>query len=115
MLRRIALLHQAEKTVRGKGAAIRLAARREPAAPVVAALEPWLEAQLPRIPQKSRLAEDIRYTLGHWPGLIRFLDDATLELDTDPAGSQIRPIARSGKNALFAGNEVGAENGAMPA
>ena len=92
---------------------VRAAARREHSAPVVAALKPWLEAQLSRIPQKSQLAEDIRYTLGIWPGLTRFLEDGRLELDTNPVENQIRPIALTRKNALFAGNEVGAENWAM--
>src|SRR6056297_1921329 len=113
MLRRIAALYGIEKTVRGKDPAVRLAARREHAAPIVAALKPWLEAQLSRIPQKSRLAEDIRYTLAHWPGLLCFLEDGTLELDTNPVENQIRPIALTRKNALFAGNETGAENWAM--
>ena len=116
MLRQIALLYQIEwpkKTVRGKDASVRLAARREQSAPIIAALKPWLETQLSRIPQKSQLAEDIRYTLAHWPGLTRFLDDGTLELDTNPVENQIRPIALTRKNALFAGNEVGAENWAM--
>jgi transposase len=113
MLRQIALLYQVEKTVRGRDPAVRLAARREHAAPIITALKPWLETQLSRIPQKSQLAEDIRYTLAHWPGLIRFLDDGTLELDTNPVENQIRPIALTRKNALFAGNEVGAENWAM--
>jgi len=84
-------------------------------APIIAALKPWLEAQLSRIPQKSQLAEDIRYTLAHWPGRIRFLEDGTLELDTDPVENRIRPIALTRKNALFAGNEVGAETRAMRA
>ena len=61
MLRQIALLYRVEKTVRGKDAAVRLAARREHSAPIIAALKPWLEAQLSRIPQKSQLAEDIYY------------------------------------------------------
>ena len=113
MLRQIALLYQIEKTVRGKEAAVRLAARREYSAPIIAALKPWLEAQLSRIPQKSQLAEDIRYTLAHWTGLLRFLDDGILELDTNPVENQIRPITLTRKNALFAGNEVGAENWAM--
>ncbi len=51
--------------------------------------------------------------MGHWPGLIRFLNDGTLEMDTNPVENQIRPIALTRKNALFAGNEVGAENWAM--
>ncbi|WP_245155809.1 IS66 family transposase, partial [Paracoccus ravus] len=93
MLRQIALLYQVEKMVRGKEPALRLTARREHAAPIIAALKPWLEAKLSHIPQKSQLAEDIRYTLAHWSGLIRFLDDGTLELDTNPVENQIRPIA----------------------
>ena len=113
MLRQIALLYQVEKTVRGRDPAVRLAARCDRSAPVIAALKPWLEAKLSRIPQKSQLAEDIRYTLAHWPGLIRFLEDGTLELDTNPVENQIRPIALTRKNALFAGNETGAENWAM--
>ena len=36
-----------------------------------------------------------------------------LELDTNPVENQIRPIALTRKNALFAGHEVGAENWAM--
>jgi len=113
MLRRIAALYGIEKTVRGKDPSIRLAVRREQSAPIVAALKPWLEARLSRIPQKSRLAEDIRYTLAHWPGLIRFLEEGILELDTNPVENQIRPIALTRKNALFAGNEAGAGNWAM--
>ena len=101
MLRQIALLYRVEKAVRGKAAALRLSARREHATPVIAALKPWLEAQLSRIPQKSQLAEDIRYTLAHWPGLIRFLEDGTIELDTNPVENQIRPIALTRKNELL--------------
>ena len=59
------------------------------------------------------MAEDIRYALAHWPGLIRFLDDGILELDTNPVENQIRPIALTRKNALFASDETGAENWAM--
>lgn len=103
MLRQIALLYRIEATVRGQAPTDRL----------IAALKPWLETQLSRILRKSQLAEDIRYTLAHWPGLIRFLDDGTLELDTNPVENQIRPIALTRKNALFAGNEIGAENRAM--
>ncbi len=99
--------------MRGKKVAVRLAALREHSAPIIAALKPWLEAKLSRVPQKSQLAEDIRYTLRHWHGLIRFLDDGTLELDTNPVKNQIRSIARTKKNAPFAGNETGAENWAM--
>ncbi len=77
------------------------------------AFRPWLEAQLSRIPKSSKLAGDIRYTLAHWPGLTRFLEDGRLELDTNPVENQIRKIALTRKNALFAGHEVGTENWAL--
>jgi hypothetical protein len=106
--RQIAAIYGVEKSVRGEDPAVRLAARREHAAPIIGTLRPWLEIQLSRIPQKSQLAEDIRYTLAHWPGLIRFLEDGALELDTNPVENQIRPISLTRKNALFADNETGA-------
>ena len=45
---------------------MRLAARRDCSAPVIAALKPWLEAKLSRIPQKSQLMEraDIMAAMG---------------------------------------------------
>ena len=61
-------------------------------------------------PISAACAEDIRYTLGLWPGLIRFLEDGTLEPDTNPIENEIRPVALTKKNALFAGNKIGAEN-----
>lgn len=100
ILRQIAWLYRIQTTVRGRVAAIRLAARSEHAAPIIPALKPSLETQLLRIPQKSQVAEDVRYSLGHWFGRNRFLEDATFELDSNPAESQIRPIALTRKNAL---------------
>ncbi len=112
-LRQIAELYAIEKSVRSSAPDIRLTARKDLAAPIIAAFRPCLEAQLSRIPRSSKLAEDIRYTLSLWPGLTRFLEDGRLELDTNPVENQIRPIALTRKNALFAGHEVGAENWAM--
>ncbi|MBI3674363.1 MAG: transposase, partial [Rhizobiales bacterium] len=112
-LRHIGALYAVEATVRGKVPKVRLAARRAHSAAIVAALKPWFEAQLSLISSGSKLAEHIRYALGHWDGLTRFLDDGRLELDTNPVENLIRPIALTRKNALFAGHEVGAENWAL--
>lgn len=112
-LHQIAEIYAAGKSVRGMAPEARLAARRELAAPIIITFRPcfrpWLEAQLSRIPRSSKLAEDIRYTLARWPGLTRFLEDDRLELDTNPVENQIRKIALTRKNALFAGHEDGAE------
>lgn len=71
---------------------MRLAVRRGHAAAIVPARKPWFEAQRSRIPQKSQLAKVIHDRLVHRSGLIRFLDDGALELNTNPIESQICPI-----------------------
>jgi transposase len=112
-IRHIAALYAIEASGRGALPEVRLAARQEHAAPIIAAMKPWLEKQLSRISSGSTLATDIRYGLTHWTGLTQFLEDGRLELDTNPVENAIRPVALTRKNALFAGNEVGAENWAL--
>ena len=112
-VRHIAALYAIEAEVRGKPPEIRLAARQNRSAPIIAALKPWFEKQLSLISSGSTLAGDIRYALGHWSGLTRFLEDGRLELDTNPVENAIRPVALTRKNALFAGHEVGAQNWAL--
>ena len=48
---------------------------------------------------KSTLAEAIRYALRHWTGLVLFLEDGRLELDTNTVERVIRPIVLGRKNA----------------
>jgi hypothetical protein len=109
-LERIAALYAIEKTIRGKSADERRAVRQETSKPLVLALKTWLEQQLARVSTKSVIAEAIRYGLNHWDGLVRFLDDGRIELDTNIVERSIRPIVLNRKNALFAGHDQGAEN-----
>jgi transposase len=81
----------------------------------VLALKRFLEEQLARVSGKSVIAEAIRYGLNHWEGLVRFLDDGRIELDTNIVERSMRPIALNRKNALFAGHDGGAENWACVA
>ena len=106
-------LYAIEADVRGHAPEARLAARKKLSAPIVEALKPWFEKQLSLISSGSTLAGDIRYALSHWAGLTRFLEDGRHELDTNPVENAIRPVALTRKNALFAGNEIGAENWAL--
>jgi transposase len=91
-LERIAALYAIEKTIRGRSANERRAARQERSKPLVLALKTWLEQQLARVSGKATIAEDIRYALNHWDGLTRFLDDGRIELDTNIVERSIRPI-----------------------
>ena len=59
------------------------------------------------------MADVIRYALGRWSTLTRFLDDGRIDLDTNPVERAIRPIALGRKNSLFAGSEGGANRWAI--
>src|SRR3954466_14431768 len=92
-LRRIRQLYGIEAEIRGRAAEERRVARQERSKPLVEGLHAWLTAQLERVSGKSSLAEAIRYALRHWPGLVLFLEDGRLELDTNSIERAIRPIA----------------------
>ena len=79
------------------------------------ALHAWLTTQLGRVSRHSALAEAIRYALRHWTGLVLFLEDGQIELDTNVIERAIRPIALGRKNALFAGSDSGARHWAVVA
>jgi transposase len=112
-LARIAKLYEIEAGIRGKNASERRTVRQAQSALLVRAFREWLDAQLVKISRKSPLALAIRYGLNHWDGLIRFLDDGRVELDTNIVERSMRPQALTRKNALFAGHDDGAENWAI--
>jgi transposase len=85
----------------------RAAASRPPRAKQAPRRQP---ADLARRPARQssrgrvRIAEAIRYALKLWSGLRLFLDDGSIEIDTNVVERAICPIALNRKNALFAGS-----------
>jgi transposase len=114
-LRRIGELYAVEAEFRGRSAEERRVARQERSKPIVDALHAWLTVQLERVSGKSGLAGAIRYALRHWQGLVLFLEDGRVELDTNTIERAIRPIALGRKNSLFAGSDGGARHWATVA
>jgi transposase len=112
-LARIANLYAIEAEIRGHPAEHRRSVRQQRSRPIAEALRGWLETTLPRLSGSSDLAGAIRYMLHHWSGLILFLDDGRLELDTNAVERGMRPVAMARKNALFAGSASAAEHWAI--
>jgi transposase len=106
-LQRINALYQVEALIRGEEPEQRQAFRHEHSRPVIDDLKTWFEAQLAKVSGRSRIAEAIRYGLKLWPGLVRYLDDGRIEIDSNTVERTIRPIALNRKNALFAGSDQG--------
>src|SRR5262249_16720695 len=113
VLARIAKLYAIEADVRGQPADVRRAVRQERSRPLVEDLHLWLQDRLPRLPGWSDLAKAIRYVLRHWDGLILYLDDGRLEMDTNVVERAIRPVCITRKNSLFAGSDAGARRWAI--
>jgi transposase len=113
MLERVQRLYAIEERIRGAPAATRAAVRQKEAAPLLAAMKSFLETSLGEISAKSPLAGAMRYVLGHWGGLSRYVADGRLEMDTNAVERQMRPIALGRKNSLFAGSEGGAQHWAL--
>lgn len=106
-LRRTAQLYRIEADIRGKAPDERLAVRQTQTAPLVAEFRQWLTQQRERVSPKSRLGEKLTYIHRHWDGLVLFLTDGRIEMDTNAVENRIRPLVLTRKNALFAGHDEG--------
>jgi transposase len=92
VLKRIGELYAIEAEIRGHPADYRRRIRQERSRPIVEALHVWLQDHAGRVSAASGLAEAIRYALRHWPGLLVFLDDGRVEMDTNTVERAIRPV-----------------------
>lgn len=79
VISRLSQVYAIEARICGTSAAHRLKMRQALSAPLMADLKALLEAELAGLSSKSKLAGAIRYSLGHWMGLTRFLQDGRLE------------------------------------
>jgi hypothetical protein len=113
LLARVAALYAIEAEIRGQSAEHRRQLRQERSRPIVEALDRWLHDQVGRLSGASDLAKAMRYAIRHWPGLVLFLDDGRIEMDTNVVERAIRPHTLTRKNALFAGSDGGARHWAM--
>jgi hypothetical protein len=110
VLTRVASLYAIEAEIRGHPPEHRHRVRQERSRPIVETLYDWLHAHLDRVSGTSDLAKAMRYAIRHWPGLIAFLDDGRIEMDTNTVERSIRPHTLLRKNALFAGSDGGARH-----
>ena len=113
VLRRVAELYAIEAEIRGHPAEHRQRVRDERSRPIVDALHAWLLEQVERVSAVSDLAKAMRYAIRHWPGLVVFLDDGRIEMDTNVVERALRPSVLTRKNALFAGSDGGARHWAL--
>ena len=67
-----------------------------------------LGADQRRVSPRSRLGGKLTYIANQWDGLLVFLHDGRVEIDSNFVENRIRPVKLTAKNALFAGHDEGA-------
>lgn len=112
-LKQIGKLYRIEKDIRDLSPDARRAARQERSKPIIEAFEVWLTTHRARVSAKPPIGEALKYIAKYWDGLLLFLDDGRIDLNSNAVERTIRPIALNRKNALFAGHDAGAQNWAM--
>jgi transposase len=111
-IRRIGELYAIESEIRGRLPDERQAVRQARARPLLESMRAWFESQLPQLSRKSDTTAAIRYTLGLWDALGRYIEDGSLEIDNNAAERALRAVALGRKNYLFAGSDLGGERAA---
>jgi transposase len=112
-VRQIDAIFAHERVINGRPAELRLAYRREHAAPLVAALETWMRHERPRLSRHAPVAKAMDYMLKRWPAFIRFLDDGRICLSNNAAERSLRGVALGRKAWLFCGSDRGGERAAF--
>lgn len=84
--------------------------RAQRAGPIRDRLKQWLDEQHSRQLPKSPIGIAIRYALGHWEELGRFLHDARIPLDNNASERALRRVALGRKNFLFVGDVESGKN-----
>jgi transposase len=72
----------------------------------------WLRLQRTRVPDGSRIAQAIDYSLQHWTTLSAHLHDGAVPIDNNLIERQIKPWKLGAKNWLFIGSELAGQRAA---
>jgi transposase len=90
-----------------------VACRRERAGPILDEFATWLTEEVPKLLPKSKIGEAFNYASNQWPTLIRYIHDARLHIDNNPAEQAIRGVALGRKNWLHIGGDGGLRRAAV--
>jgi len=112
-VKRLDALFDIERTINGRPAADRLAARQDLSAPLMAELHGWLTAQRAKLSRNHDLTKACLYMLRRWEAFTRFLDDGRVCLSNNAAERALRCVPLGRKAWLFCGSDRGGQRAAI--
>jgi len=72
-----------------------------------------MKLQYADVLHKSGIGEALAYSIKRWDRLMIYTQDGNLNIDNNPVGNSIRPVALGRKNYLFAGSHEAARRSGM--
>ena len=87
VLAKIQKIYALEMRLKGKSAEERMAERQKLAKPMLDDLHKWLTSQ--KVVESSQLGKAIKYTVGQWPKLVRYVEDGHLSIDNNRAEGSV--------------------------
>lgn len=87
--------------------------RQDKSRPVLDTFHAWLQQNLDQVMPGSLIGKAIKYALGQWRYLIRYLDDGRAPIDNNLIERDIRPFTTGRKNWMFSNSVAGADASAV--
>ena len=87
--------------------------RKQNAIPLLKELGIWMQKAYIEVLPGSAIGKAIFYSLNRWDKLSLYATTSLLNIDNNPVGNSIRPVAIGRKNYLFAGSHAAAQRAAM--
>jgi hypothetical protein len=112
VVRRIDALFMIERSINGKSAADRQAARQERSKPLIEELQAHMREQRAKLSRGHDLAKAIDYILKRWAAFTLFLDDGRVCLSNNAAERALRGIALGRRSWMFCGSDRGGHRAA---
>lgn len=115
ILEEIKILYAIERRAKEEGmdAVQILTLRTQEAVPILRRIKAWLDIHISQTVASTPIHEAINYTLKVWDRLMVYTTEGHLMPDTNFVENAIRPVAIGRRNYMFAGNEEGAQRGAI--
>jgi transposase len=82
--------------------------RKEQVLPILTDFKKWLDKKALQVPPSTLLGKAVKYALGEWHKLLKYLDSPYLTPDTNRVENAIRPFVLGRKNWMFSGSPRGA-------
>ena len=112
-MHRWARIYHAEGALAGMDPDDRRRARQQLSKPLWNEFEVWLRLQRTQVPDGSKIAQAIDYSLNAWKALTLHLDDGAVAIDNNLIERQIKPWKLGAKNWLFVGSELAGQRAAV--